>query len=312
MRYNKIHIYASLAIACVAAAFSVSSCGKIEEEVSAPKGPEKVFKVSIRADRSDIHGTKGLDIDGDEATTTNLRSIWREGDTVHVYKSSSHIGYLLATPDPSNPRHATLSGTVLTTDIMANITNLTLVTPHRIWNYSGQNGRLLMSDDPENSIEAQYNFSKASVLVTGVSDNTVTTKNATFSNQQSIYRMCFRYDNGTSKTPINARSVSIEGALNKIVRYSPGYGNQDICGSVDVTLPAATTDPFFVALRNGSESNAEKYTFTVVDSEGITYYGSKQIPSAYKHNGMFVSMKNTSLTNRLSFTVNDTEVTTAI
>lgn len=76
-------------------------------------------------------------------------------------------------------------------------------------------------------------------------------------------------------------------------------GTSLVEGAIDMTLGTATADPFFVALRNGDETNAEALTFTVIDADGVTYRGSKTIPAEYKPNDTFVSMKNATLNDRL-------------
>ncbi len=81
-------------------------------------------------------------------------------------------------------------------------------------------------------------------------------------------------------------------------------------GAISVTLGTASADPFFVALRNGDETDAEDLTFTVIDADGVTYRGSKNIPAAFKPNGTFVSMKNATLNDRLGVSLSATEVAT--
>lgn len=73
-------------------------------------------------------------------------------------------------------------------------------------------------------------------------------------------------------------------------------------------MGTASADPFFVALRNGDETDAEALSFTVIDADGVTYRGSKTIPAEYKANGTFVSMKNTTLNDRLGVSLSVTEV----
>ena len=79
---------------------------------------------------------------------------------------------------------------------------------------------------------------------------------------------------------------------------------------IDGTLGTASADPFFVALRNGDETNAEALTFTVIDADGVTYKGTKTIPASYKPNGTFVSMKNATLNDRMGVSLSATTVGT--
>ena len=150
------------------------------------------------------------------------------------------------------------------------------------------------------------------MLVTGVDGDNITTADARFANQQSIYRLSFRYDNGSTKTAITTKSVTISAANGHLVQSQAVDGSSSVEGPISVSLGTASADPFFVALRNGDETNAEALTFTVVDNTGITYRGSKTIPAEYKPNGTFVSVKNCSLNQRMDLALSETEVSTVL
>ena len=230
--------------------------GCVKEQLIPEKQAKEgsVWTVRIQAAKSDAPDTKGLEIEGDEATTTTLKSIWKDNEPVKVYLGTECIGTLTATPDGEDPHKATLSGEVVTSGPEAGVSTLTLITPRAEWDYTSQAGILLAAD---NSIEKMYHYAAAvNVLVTEV--------------------------DGSTKTPITTESVTI-----------------------------ASADPFFVALRNGDETDAEELSFTVVDTDGVTYKGTKTIPAAYKPNGTFVSMKNVTLNQRLGVSLSATEVTTA-
>ena len=276
---------------------------------------EPVWTVSIQAVKEipDQAGngaaTKGLGIEGEEATTTALKSIWKTGEEVKVYLGTTLIGTLTATPDGTDAHKATLSGTVTTSSLVAGTSTLTLLTPRESWDYTGQTGVLLETAE---SIEKKYHYTLASsVLVTAVEGSAISTESATFANQQSIYRLSFRYNDGVTKTPLTTKSVTISSANGQLVQ-SRVLGGATTTGDISVTLGTASADPFFVALRNGDETNAEALTFTVVDAAGVTYRGSKTIPAGYKPNGTFVSVKNATLTERLQLPESNTEVTTAL
>ena len=310
-----------LLIAALLGAMVWTGCMKIEEELQEEKPEETAqeaaqgaptYTLTIHAERNNGPQTKGLAVDGEEASTTLLQSVWKAGEEVKVYREGSYIGTLIATPDGENAHLATLNGEINPYDITANSTTLTLLTPRSIWDYTGQVGTLLISDDATDSIEKKFHYTMATnVLVTSISGTNVTTESARFTNQQSIYRLSFRYNDGVSKTPITTKSVTISSASGHLVQ-SQTVGGAATEGDISVTLGTATTDPFFVALRNGDETNAEVLTFTVVDDNGITYHGTKTIPAEYKPNGTFVSIKNASLTERLTLTLSPTEVTTAL
>ena len=283
------------------------------EAVEQEEADAKTYAITIVAERNDGPQTKGLDIEGEEATTTLLKSIWKAGEEVKVYLGTECIGTLTATPNGENAHRATLSGTVTTTGITPDVTTLTLLTPRDAWDYTGQVGKLLLTDDAVNSIEKKYHYTAATnVLVTAVDGSNITTEEASFANQQSIYRLSFRYDNGATKTAITTKSVTISAANGHLVQ-SQAVGGAATEGPISATLAAATDKPFFVALRNGDETNAEALTFTVVDNTGVTYRGTSQtIPAEYKPNGTFVSMKNCSLNQRMDLALSSTEVNTVL
>ena len=251
--------------------------------------------------KGEAPGTKGLAIEGDESTTTVLQSIWKADEPVKVFLGTSCIGTLTAVPDPEDAHKATLSGTVTTSGLVAGTTTLTLLTPRESWDYIGQVGKLLLKDDAENSIEKKYHYTRATVLVTEVSGGSVRTKSAFFANEQSIYRLNFLFQAGGAgdKTPVLAKSVIISSENGHLVQSQSADGSSLEEGPVTVTLGTASSEPFFVALRNGDETNEEALGFTVIDDDGVTYKGSKTIPAQYKPNGTFLNVKNATLTGRL-------------
>ena len=316
----------------IALAFVWTACIKDEaelipdqQEAQRLQPKDSVWAVSILAEK-EIPGqagnegmTKGLAIGaGDsEENTTVLRSIWKANEPVEVYLDGTHIGTLTATPDATDAHQATLSGTITTTGIKPGTTKLTLLTPRQDWDYTGQVGRLLQQDDPNHqgetnrSIEKKYHYTMAeNVLVTAASSGTITTDKASFANQQSIYRLNFRFQhNGAgNKYPITAKRIWITAAEGGLVQTQALNGSS-VTGTIEVLLDNASEKSFFVALRNNNATTAEDLKFKVMDSEGITYFGTKNIPAAYKPNGTFVSMQNATLTGRLEIALNSETVT---
>ena len=316
----------------MALAVALTGCMKDEAELLPEKQEEQcvqprdsVWAVSIQAEK-EIPGqagndgiTKGLAIgSGDsEENTTVLQSIWKANEPVEVYFEGAHIGTLTATPDATDAHKATLSGTVTTTGITPNSTTLTLLTPRQEWDYTEQVGRLLLQDDPNNqgatnrSIEKKYHYTMAeNVLVTAAAGGVITTDKASFANQQSIYRLSFRFqhDGTGDKYPITAKRIWITATGGGLVQKRELNGSS-VTGTIEVLLDDATQNPFFVALRNNNTTTDEDLRFKVMDSEGVTYYGTKTIPAQYKPNGTFVSMKNATLTGRLELEQHETAVT---
>lgn len=287
------------------AAMAFFGCQKVEEALVEEKKPvvvtEREGRLTVQAVKGEAPGTKGLAIEGDESTTTVLQSIWKADEPVKVFLGTSCIGTLTAVPDPEDAHKATLSGTVTTSGLVAGTTTLTLLTPRESWDYIGQVGKLLLKDDAENSIEKKYHYTRATVLVTEVSGGPVRTKSAFFANEQSIYRLNFLFQAGGAgdKTPVLAKSVIISSENGHLVQSQSADGSSLEEGPVTVTLGSASSEPFFVALRNGDETNEEALGFTVIDDDGVTYKGSKTIPAKYKPNGTFLNVKNATLTGRL-------------
>ena len=304
-----------------------AGCERPEGDLVPEQPKEKVDSVWVLTVKAVMEGdaaTKGLAIgEGEaEATTTVLQSIWKDWQKVQVYLDGTKIGELDVTPDAADVHRATLSGEVTTTGITAGSTKLTLLATERdSWDYTGQAGTLLLDDDPDHSIEKNYHYTLAEdVLVTGLASGSgegksmLETESATFRNQQSIYRLSFRFQKGGTgdKTAITTQRVTIASAGGRLVQRRDITGNTTTEGPISVVLSTATPEPFFVALRNENTTEAEALNFKVVGSDGVTYLGSKTIPADYKSNGHFVSIKNATLTDRMKMETKSTKVSTAL
>lgn len=294
-----------------------------EKPTSGMQQEDSLCTLTIQAFRSDGPLTKGLEIgeDTDEATTTALKSIWKDDENVYVYLGTDFLGTLTVTPDAEDPHRATLSGEVLGRDITPGETRISLLTPRNTWFYTKQAGKLLVADDDFNSIESSFNYTLADVLVTGkdavgidyTSSYTLTTEPATFENQQSIYRLSFRFQKSgqDAKTPITVSSMVISGADDGLVQAVHFSGDVDT-GDIDLNVIPSTSDPVFAALRFANTTQDEDLKFKVIDADGVTYYGRKTIPAKYKTNGNFISTKNTTLTTRLSIPKQTNSTNTAL
>ena len=267
-----------------------------EEVTVRPDKQTHSYKLTVSAKKSDGALTKGLAIgdEGTEVTTTSLKSIWKANEQVLVYLGTTKVGTLeVETIDPSDNTKATLSGDISVSDIN-NISSstFTLITPRETWSYNGQKGKLLIDDDATSSIEKLYHYTMASATVTSTEGNTITIADANFVNQQSIYRMSFRYGSGESKVNINAKTVTIS-SLGKLVQDC-SIGSEKVMGDITVTPDSPTTDVLFAAIRTEDSSSDDlNLKFTIIDQEGVTYTVNKSIPAAKKDNGTFISMKNT-------------------
>ena len=278
-------------------------CTDMVEPEEVPVRPDEQthsYNLTVSAKKSDAALTKGLAIgdEGTEVTTTSLKSIWKAGEMVFVYAGTTKVGELIASPDPSDQTQttATLTGTV-TIDNISSVTGFTLLTPRETWSYSGQKGTLLIDDDATSSIEKLYHFTLATVTISDVTGNSITTNAAVFQNQQSIFRMSFRYGSGDSKVAINAKSVTLS-SPGKLVQDC-SIGSEKVMGDITVTLDSPTDGVLFAAVRTEDSSTDALYLkFTVIDEAGVTYKVDKSIPNDNKANGTFISMKNTTV-NRM-------------
>lgn len=267
-----------------------------EEVTVRPDKQTHSYKLTVSAKKSDGALTKGLAIgdEGTEITTTSLKSIWKANEQVLVYLGTTKVGTLeVVSIDPSDNTKATLSGDISVSDIN-NISSstFTLITPRETWSYNGQKGKLLIDDDATSSIEKLYHYTMASATVSSTEGNTITIADANFQNQQSIYRMSFRYTSGDTKVPINAKTVTIS-SPDKLVQDC-SIGSEMVKGDITVTPDTPTTDVLFAAIRTEDSSSDDlNLKFTIVDLEGVTYKVDKSIPAAKKDNGTFISMKNT-------------------
>ena len=310
-----------LLLTALAGAMLWIGCQKVEEEFveEKPEITENTWTFIIQAVKADTPETRGLALgDGEpEGTTTELQSIWKEGDQVLVYKGTTKVSTLTMGEngnviDGTDAHKATLTVTLSSNEI-SDGDQLTLLTPRESWSYEGQTGKLLATTgETTPSIEKDYHFTLATVTA-HVSGNAVTTSSATFTNQQSIYRLSFRYQkNESTKTAITAKSVTISAAGGGLVQACSQDGTATATGDISVIRASANADPFFVALRNNDQTNKEALTFTVVDGTGVTYRGSKEIPAEYKPNGTFVSVKNATLDQRLELPLSVKEVSTVL
>lgn len=225
---NNIKILASLLVAGTA----LSAC--LNDKLPEVQ-PTETFTMRVEAERS--LGTRAL---ADEAST--LTGTWDLDDEVNVYKGTEKIGTLRPNQASST---ATLSGTVSGV-AKGDELSLTFGTPN---NYATQDGTL-------EYIDANCNYAEATVQVTDIVENVVSTTAATFANAQSITKFTF------SKS---LKSVTIGG------------------GTSDITVTLASPGTVaYVAMPGTTDTKA--YTFEAHDAAGILMRGTK---SAALANGKF-------------------------
>jgi hypothetical protein len=232
-----------------------------------------------------VEATKGMDTKALALEGNTLNAKWATGEKVGVYVNGERRGQLTATVDGTDPTKATLSGTV--TGISKGVTFMLLfpdredISEGSKWDYTGQNGAA-----PDGDLAAKYDYATATLTVSGVNGNEVTTTGtATFQNQQSIYRMDFKV-NSTLKS---VKWFSVFSSQNKLVTsrsYDNGWGST--YGCVSVSLASAASSPY-LSLRNENTTDDDTYTFFARDCNNKLYTGTKEIENQYLGYGKFLA-----------------------
>ena len=118
-----------------------------------PTAP-KTYTMTVQATKGDAAATRGLSLDG---KTLNVK--WNEGEKVVVMQDDDELGTLTATPDPDDPKKATLRGDLdkldLEKDIKFHLHSASC-------DYSLQSG-VLLSKDGKNSIEENFDYALCTV-----------------------------------------------------------------------------------------------------------------------------------------------------
>lgn len=244
---------------------------------------DSVWTLTIEATKGEPD-TKALDLVNEGS---RLNFYWKVTETVKVYKGGSFLGTLNVSPAAGEkPVQATLGGSITTTGL-AQGDALTLLIPRDVWDYTGQNGALTGTG----SIEDTYAYATAMVTVNSISGNTVSTTEASFSNQESIYRFGFK----VSGSYIDPKAFTVSAAGGQLVQcltldagvWTPEYG------SLTVTPASAPADHFYyVSLRN-RQTTDDTYSFIITGADDKLYMASKGIPaSVLDAPGKFISAKN--------------------
>ena len=192
--------------ALLMAGAAFTACSEKEEIVAEQPDVVKTYKMVVDASIGDDAKTRALYFDG-----SSLKAKWASTDKVNVFPASSTSTLLgTLTAAESDDAHTTLSGDLTTPPAVDD--NLNLLFPRATWDYTGQKGIL---NGNENSIEKKYDYALASVKVTAVSGNAITTDAANFENKQAIVK--FTLKDKATDAAINANKLIISAASNKLV-----------------------------------------------------------------------------------------------
>lgn len=230
--------------------------------------------------------TKGLSLDG-----STLNAYWVEGEKVGVYVGGVRRGQLTATPMTDNTK-ATLSGTLPNHPAINQGDVILLLFPDREdiaegtkWVYTGQAGAAPAAPGG-GDLAAKYDYATASLTVSSVVGNTVTTSGqADFQNEQSIYRFDFKVGGAL----MTVKEFTVASSLNQLVRsrsYAAGWTSD--FGSLTVILASAAASPY-LSLRNENTMQDDTYSFMVVGGDDALYAGNKAVSSGKLGNGKFLA-----------------------
>ena len=283
-----------------------TGCQQMEEQVvdiraekPSPKGDWKI-KIAATMDngsQGNDPATKALRMTNDATYGDGIESYWKTGENVAVYLGGAALGSLAVTVDSENEKNATLESQTLPDDFQTVEAGNTLMLlyPRATWSYEDQDGAAPAGDTPTN-IAQKYNYAAAEVQVATVDKSqkeiTISGSSATFTNQQSIYRFGFKAGSA-SGSDVNVAKFTLSSNQNKLVQKRT-YDNVNkewasTYGSLVVTPSAATTGLLYVSVRNENTNTLDRFGFTVVDDQGATYMGYKDIPADKLGDSKFVS-----------------------
>lgn len=283
-----------LILAALLGAFIWTGCQTLDNEqtISERQPQSGSFILTVNAVKG--ADTKALALVGGNTLTP----YWDGNEIVKVYKKGSNdpIGTMTTVTPQGEGTSATtakLSGTISGT--LENGDELTLIIfPGTTWNYSGQTG--------SSASLAGYDYATASVTVKGIVDVTggkqvTTTADATFVNEQSVWRFGFK----AGETTINVKSFSVASDHGKLAQTRSWDGNSwtSTYGTLSVTPAAATNQPLYLAVRNENAETSENdllsfYVFR--DDDKALYTGTQTLSGGKLGNGKFLSALAVSVT----------------
>lgn len=228
MKKTLLFIVASIAL--------VSCAGTLDQ----PETSEaKSYSVTLNAGKA---GTKALAEAGSSLTAT-----WTAGDQVSVEAGGSVVGTLTADADGAS---TTLSGTITGSFSVGDNLELKYLSN----DYTSQNGTLA-------GIASSCDYATATVSISAVSGDNLTTSDASFENQQAITKFSLFKEDGT--TPIRTRDIIITAA---------GLEGNKISVSAESSL-----EEVYIAMANISGVKKE-YLFIITEySSGTIYYATKKV-----------------------------------
>lgn len=279
MKKNILNIKTLAALLMAGAAFT--ACSNEEDIITEqPVNPaEKTYTLSIEASKGSDATTRGLSLDTDNGRNV-INALWRGDEVVYVYKYNywnSPVGMLKPTRKNSETTilRGTVTGDLKVGDVIALRLNGKENGAFDYYDYSGQKGVLLSSDDPIWSIEKKFDYANA-----GISDRITITKlegdkltaettsstgePANFLNEQAIVK--FTLVDKETGNPIDASRFEI-----KCTNHET-YICETSNNTYGLTInPAQPTNELYVAIKCTGGENGQTYSFTAYGDDIYTY-----------------------------------------
>ena len=288
-----------LFFAALAGAWLWTGCQKMEEDIvkdEPVEGAPQLFTLTVQAVK-DVE-TKALNLGDDGYGNDVLNAYWVVGEEVAVYKGNNDntkasLGKLTVyAVDTDDPTVATLSGTLSSVEGVAEGTYLDLLFPRAEWDYTGQDGSAPSADG---TLARKYDYALASVAVTSMKNGVITTEDASFINQQKIYRFGFKVG-GSGGTTVSVKEFTVDSNCGEIKQKYDYSSGETTYGSLTVKVSGdATTDLLYMAIKNDDSGSDQTYSFHVISDNNALYTGSQSIPfgsNEYLRNSDFISAKN--------------------
>lgn len=273
-KFLSINTLAALLMA--GAAFTAcSSEDTIIDEQPVVNPTQKTVTMTVKASKDEVAGTRGLSLNG-----KTLNAVWKTTDEVKVYIFNSWgtpVGTLH--PTSNTPGTATLTGTVTGVEENARLV-LIMGNGGSNYDFTGQKGVLLRSDDPENSIESKYDHASAGsnnpffahfldantlTLSSTKTTDSYTPATASFVNTAAIVKFILKDKTDANKVVKASKfDISCTKPSNiSLTRNNSGGGTLSV-------VPDTPTNELYVAIACNSDGQESTYTFTAQSDDVYT------------------------------------------
>lgn len=227
--------------------FDVELPGKIQEEH--PQQKEGVYTLTLTAYKG--APTKALTEATDGKT---IQSTWETSDVVKVYKENTLLGELR--PATGGSASTELTGDLTTAPSQGDELTLTFSSE----NYASQNGTLAY-------IANNCDYATATVTVTAVSGNAITTTPASFESRQAIVKFTLKKADGGAELAAT-QFLFNDGSVTYTVTPSPAASTLYVAipafSDKTITLSAQAADGYYDFTQSGvSFENGKYYRVTV-------------------------------------------------